>query len=200
MAKVFTEVKSPSKPSSSTNASDDATSLTVKREIMGLDSLDSFLTNIKGDTKFHVGALLAQLGAAQDLIEKREKLEREAAFELANLKEELDDERNLRMSLEASVIVLEDSNKAIISQLTKDRDRALGLMGDLKKKMLSLEEVNKKKDDEEPNPCHDELVDQVASFRKHNALLLEVNALQEEALDKYYRLCKEKTSCCNHEA
>jgi hypothetical protein len=70
---------------------------------------------MKGDTKIHVGALLAQLGAAQDLIEKREKLEREAAFELANLKEELDDERNLRMSLEASVIVLEDKNEAIIS-------------------------------------------------------------------------------------
>ena len=201
MAKVSTEVKSHSKPSSSANASyiDDATSLTVKREIMGLDSLDSFLTNMKGDTKIHVGALLAQLGAAQDLIEKREKLEREAAFELANLKEELDDERNLRMSLEASVITLEDSNNAIISQLTKDRDHALGLMGELKKKMLSLEEANKEKDEEDPNSCHDELVDQVDSLKRHNALLLEVNALQEEALDEYYRLCKEKTSCCNHE-
>ena len=114
MAKVSTEVESPSKLSSSTNALyiDDATSLTIKREIMGLDS---FLTNMQGDTKTHVGALLAQLGAAQDLIEKREKLEREAAFELANLKEELDDERNLRMSLEASVIVLEDKNEVIVS-------------------------------------------------------------------------------------
>ena len=187
MAKVSTEVKSPSKPSSSTNALyiDDATSLTVKREIMGLDSLDSFLTNMKGDTKIHVGALLAQLGAAQDLIEKREKLEREAAFELANLKEELDDERNLRMSLEASVIILEDKNEAIVSRLTKDRDHALELVGDLKKKMLSLEEANKEKDDEDPNSCHDELVDQVTSLRRHNALLLEVNALQEEALDEY---------------
>ncbi|KAK1609416.1 hypothetical protein QYE76_033089 [Lolium multiflorum] len=166
MAKVSTEVKSPSKPSSSTNALyiDDATSLTVKREIMGLDS---FLTNMKGDTKTHVGALLAQLGAAHDLIEERERLEREAANEIASLKEELEDERNLRMSLEASVIVLEDSNKAIVSQLTKDRDHTLGLM--------------------------------VTSLRRHNALLLEVNALQEEALDEYYRLCKEKTSCCNHE-
>ncbi|KAK1692565.1 hypothetical protein QYE76_009262 [Lolium multiflorum] len=201
MAKVSTEVKSPSKPSSSTNALyiDDATSLIVKREIMGLDSLDSFLTNMKGDTKIHVGAILAQLGAAQDLIEKREKLEREAAFELANLKEELDDERNLRMSLEASVIVLEDKNEAIVSRLTKDRDHALELVGDLKKKMLSLEEANKGKDDEDPDSSHDELVDQVTSLRRHNALLLEVNALQEEALDEYYRLFKEKTSCCNHE-
>jgi hypothetical protein len=57
MAKVSTEVKSPSKPSSSTNALyiDDATSLTVKREIMGLDSLDSFLTNMKGIPRFMLG-------------------------------------------------------------------------------------------------------------------------------------------------
>ncbi|KAK1608662.1 hypothetical protein QYE76_032335 [Lolium multiflorum] len=198
MAKVSTEVKSPSKTSSSTNALciDDATSLTVKREIMGLDS---FLTNMQGDTKTHVGALLSQLGVAQDLIEEKERLEREAANEIASLKEELEDEQNLRMSLEASVIVLEDSNKAIVSQLIKDRDHALGLMGELKKKMLSLEEANKEKDNEDPKACHDELVDEVTSLRKHNALLLEVNALQEEALDEYYRLCKEKTSCCNHE-
>ncbi|KAK1667829.1 hypothetical protein QYE76_055988 [Lolium multiflorum] len=198
MAKASSEVKFPSKPSPLTNALyiDDATSLTVKREIMGLDA---FLTNMQGDTKTHVGALLSQLGAAQDLIEEKERLEREVANEIASLKEELEDEQNLRMSLEASVIVLEDTNKAIVSQLIKDRDHTLGLMGDLKKKMLSLEEANKEKDDEDPNSCHDELVDQVASLRKHKALLLEVNALQEEALDEYYRLCKEKTSCCNHE-
>ncbi|KAK1616982.1 hypothetical protein QYE76_022499 [Lolium multiflorum] len=89
--------------------------------------------------------------------------------------------------------------KGYFSQLIKDRGHALGLMGELKKKMLSLEEANKEKDNEDPKACHDELVDQVTSLRKHNALLLEVNALQEEALDEYYRLCKEKTSCCNHE-
>jgi hypothetical protein len=93
---------------------------------------------------------LSQLGAAQDLIEEKERLEREAANEIASLKEELEDEQNLRMSLEASVIVLEDTNEAIVSQLTKDRDHTLDLMGELKKKWLSLEEANKKKDDEDP--------------------------------------------------
>jgi hypothetical protein len=72
-------------------------------------------------------------------------------------------------------------------------------VGELKKKMLSLEEANKDKYEEGTNSCHDELVDQVASLKRQNALLLEVSALQEEALDEYYRLCKEKTSCCNHE-
>jgi F0F1-type ATP synthase delta subunit len=75
---------------------------------------------MQGDTKIHVGALLAQLGAAQDLIEEKERLEREVANEIASLNEALEEEQNLRISLEASVITLEDSNNAIISQLTKD--------------------------------------------------------------------------------
>jgi F0F1-type ATP synthase delta subunit len=72
------------------------------------------------DTKTLVGALLAQLGAAQDLIEEKERLEREAENEITSLNQALEEEQNLRMSLEASVITLEDSNNAIISQLTKD--------------------------------------------------------------------------------
>ncbi|KAK1664531.1 hypothetical protein QYE76_052690 [Lolium multiflorum] len=234
MEKVSSEVESSSKLTSPSNAIsiDDATSLTIKREIVGLDA---FLTNMQGDTKIHVGALLAQLGAAQDLIEEKERLEREAANEIASLNQALEEEQNLRMSLEASVIVLEDSNNALISQLTKDRDHALGLVGELKKKKLLLEddhkslleevatltkdfksleskyvtlsemsdhpqeEACKEKGDEGINSLGDELVDQVASLKRHNALLLEVNSLQEEALDEYYRLSKEKTSCCNHE-
>ncbi|KAK1664933.1 hypothetical protein QYE76_053092 [Lolium multiflorum] len=207
-------------------------SLTIKREIVGLDA---FLTNMQGNTKIHFEALMAQLGAAQDLIEEKERLEREAANEIASLTQAHEEEQDLRMSLEASGIVLEDSNNALISQLTKDRDHVVGLVGELNKKKLLLEDDHKSllqevatltKDfksleskyvllsetcdhpqEEAPkeivgegrNSCCDELVDQVASLKKHNALLLEVNALQEEALDEYYRLCKEKTSCCNHE-
>ncbi|KAK1682668.1 hypothetical protein QYE76_043516 [Lolium multiflorum] len=234
MEKVSSEVESSSKLTSPSNAIsiDDATSLTIKREIVGLDA---FLTNMQGDTKIHVGALLAQLGAGQDLIEEKERLEREAENEIASLNQALEEEQNLRMSLEASVIVLEDSNNALISQLTKDRDHALGLVGELKKKKLLLEddhkslleevatltrdfksleskyvslfemsdhpqeEACKEKGDEGINSLCDELVDQVSSLKRHNALLLEVNSLQEEALDEYYRLSKEKTSCCNHE-
>ncbi|KAK1605612.1 hypothetical protein QYE76_029285 [Lolium multiflorum] len=233
MAKVSSEVESPSELTSSSNAIsiDDATSLTIKREILGLDA---FLTNMQGDTT-HVEALMAQLGAAQDLIEEKKRIEREAANEIASLTQAHEEEQNLHMSLEASVITLEDSNNAIISQLTKDRDHALGLVAELKKKMLFLEddhellleevatltkdfksleskfvllseicdhtqeEARKEKEDEGPNSCCDKLVDQVASLKRHNALLLEVNSLQEEALDEYYRLRKEKTSCCNHE-
>jgi hypothetical protein len=61
------------------------------------------------------------------------------------------------------------------------------------------EEACKEKEGEGPNSLCDEIVDQVAPLKRHNALLLEVNSLQEEALDEYYRLSKEKISCCNHE-
>ncbi|KAK1667728.1 hypothetical protein QYE76_055887 [Lolium multiflorum] len=139
------------------------------------------------------------------------------------------------MSLEASVINLEVSNNSILSQLTKDRDHALALVGELKKEKLCLEddqellleevatltkdfkslesrfvlisemcdhpqeEAHKEKEVEVPNSCCDELVDQVASLKRHNALLLEITSLQKEALDEYYRLSKEKVSCCNHD-
>ncbi|KAK1593730.1 hypothetical protein QYE76_048270 [Lolium multiflorum] len=190
---------------------------------------------VKVSSEAHGEALLTQLDAVQDRIEEKERLEQEAANKIASLTQAHEEEQNLRMSLEASVITLEDSNNAIICQLTKDRDHALGLVGELKKKKLSLEddhesllekiatltknfksleskfvllsemsdrsqeEACKEKEDEGPNSLCDELVDQVASLKRHNALLLEVNSLQEEALDEYYRLSKEKTSCCNHE-
>ncbi|KAK1607444.1 hypothetical protein QYE76_031117 [Lolium multiflorum] len=189
-------------------------SLTIKREIVGLDA---FLTNMQGDTKTHVEAFMAQLGAAQDLLEEKERLEREAANEIASLTQAHEEEQNLRMSLEASVITLEDSNNAIIPQLTKDRDMlSCALVGELKKEKLSLdvdhvklleeletlskdykslerkfailskssdqpqEEARKEKEVEGPNSCCDELVDQVASLRRHNALLLEVNSLKNK--------------------
>jgi hypothetical protein len=87
---------------------------------------------------------MAQLGAAQELLEEKERLEREAANEIASLTQALEEEQNLRMSLEASVINLEVSNNAILSQLTKDRDNALALVGVLKKEKLSLDDDHNK--------------------------------------------------------
>jgi hypothetical protein len=149
---------------------------------------------------------MAQLGEAQYLIEEKERLEREVANEIAFLTQAHEEEQNLRMSLEASVITLEVSKNAIISQLTKDRDHALALVGELKKEKLFLdddhdllleevatltkdfksleskfvlisessdhpqEEAHKEKEVEVPNSCCDELVDQVASLKRHNAL------------------------------
>ncbi|KAK1670520.1 hypothetical protein QYE76_058679 [Lolium multiflorum] len=218
MAKV-SEVSSPPKPTSSSNAStiDDVASLAIKREVVGLDA---FLTNMQGDTKIHVEAFMAQLGAAQDLIEEKERLEREAADEIASLTQAHEEDHNLRISLEASVLNLEVSNNAIISKLTKDRDHALALVGVLKKEKLSLD-VNHtkllekletlKKDhksleslneyfrlSKEKVPCCDH-EEEIAALERNKAKLLEINAMQEEALKDYFPLSKDRVTCCDHE-
>ena len=126
------------------------------------------------------------------------------------------------------------SNNAIISQLTKDRDHALALVGVHKKEKLSLDvdhtklleeletltkdyksleskfatlskssgqpqgEAPKEKEVEVFNSCCDH-VDELASLRWPKTTLLEVNSLQEEALDEYFRLSKERVPCCNDE-
>lgn len=66
----------------------------------------------------------------------------------------------------------------------------------------SIEDVStfaKKKENEGPNSCCDKLLDEVCFLRKHNAKFLDVISTQEEALDEYYRLGKEKVQCCDHE-
>jgi cell fate regulator YaaT (PSP1 superfamily) len=94
---------------------------------------------MQGDTKRHVEALMAQLGEAQDLIEEKLRLEREAADEISSLTQTMVEEHNLRVILEESVLNLEVSNNIIISKLTKERDHSLALVGLIKKEKLSLE-------------------------------------------------------------
>jgi hypothetical protein len=94
---------------------------------------------MQGETKVHVEALLTQLGEAQDLLEEKERLEREAADEIASLTHAHEEEHNLRLTLEESVLNLEESNNLNISKLTKERDHALALVSVLKKEKLALE-------------------------------------------------------------
>ena len=42
----------------------------MKKEVI---ALDDFLTNMKGETRMHVEALMAQLGEAQALLEEKEE-------------------------------------------------------------------------------------------------------------------------------
>ncbi|KAK1669936.1 hypothetical protein QYE76_058095 [Lolium multiflorum] len=87
----------------------------------------------------------------------------EAELEIISLTQAYEEEWCMRMSLETSAIVLEDSNNYFISRLIEDQDYALGWL------------------------------------RRHNARLLDIISRQEEALDEYFRLSKEKVSCCDHE-
>ncbi|KAK1611543.1 hypothetical protein QYE76_035216 [Lolium multiflorum] len=146
----------------------------------------------------------------QDHMVEKERFEKKEELEIISLTQAYEEEVCMRMTLEASALILEDFNNSLISQLIKDRDYALGWVDELKAKKCyleenhewSLEEVatfTKKKEDEGPNPCCDKLLDEVCFLRRHNAKFLEVISTQEEALDEYYRLSKEKVQCCDHE-
>ncbi|KAK1631921.1 hypothetical protein QYE76_006236 [Lolium multiflorum] len=146
----------------------------------------------------------------QDHMVEKERLEKKEELELISLTQAYEEEVCMRMTLEASALILEDFNNSLISQLIKDRDYALGWVDKLKAKKCYLEENHewsledvatfaKKKEDEGPNSCCDKLLDEVCFLRRHNAKFLEVISTQEKALDEYYRLSKEKVQCCDHE-
>ncbi|KAK1664975.1 hypothetical protein QYE76_053134 [Lolium multiflorum] len=80
----------------------------------------------KVSSETHDEELVTQLDAAQDRIEERGRLEKEAELEIISLTQAHEEELCMRMSLEASAIVLEDSNNSFISQLIEDQDHALG--------------------------------------------------------------------------
>ena len=78
-------------------------------------SMDDFLANMQGETKRHVESLLAQLGEAQNLIEVKEGLERDAADEIASLSQALQEEQELRVSVEESMDALLESHNLNIA-------------------------------------------------------------------------------------
>ena len=79
MAKT-TEVSPPSSPKAMSSM-DDAISLKIKEEIV---AFDHFITNMQGETKKHVEALMSQYGEAQEMLEIKGKIEREDAMEIAS--------------------------------------------------------------------------------------------------------------------
>ncbi|KAK1651069.1 hypothetical protein QYE76_068874 [Lolium multiflorum] len=93
---------------------------------------------------------------------ENERLENKKELELLSLTQAYEVEVCMRMTLEASVLILKDFNNSLISQLIKDRDYALVWVDKLKAKKCYLEENHqwsledvatfaKKKGDESPN-------------------------------------------------
>jgi len=70
MAKASTVTSSSPNPTLSPTSTllEDVDSLNVKKEVI---AFDDFLTNMKGETRVHVEALMAQLGEDQALLEER---------------------------------------------------------------------------------------------------------------------------------
>ena len=125
----------PSIPKSMNDDMDDATSLKIKEEIV---ALDYFLSNLQGDTKKHVEALMRQLAEANARLEEKGRIEREDAIEIASLNNALEEEQETRVSLEEKLETIEESRNELNSKLIKERDRALSKYKKLKKEKVEF--------------------------------------------------------------
>ena len=96
---------------------DDPTRLEVKEELV---ALDHFISNMQGETKKHVETLMGHYDDALEWLEVKGKIEREDAMEIASLKDNLDEEHELRVSLEEQLESIEETNNSIVAKLIKD--------------------------------------------------------------------------------
>ena len=87
-------------------------------------TLNSFMANLKGETKMHFEGLLKHYFETHALLEKKEEDEREYADEIAALNFALEKEHELRVSLEGKLNSSELAQDEIIPKLTKERDHA----------------------------------------------------------------------------
>nr|XP_051217898.1 uncharacterized protein LOC127335317 [Lolium perenne] len=144
----------------------------------------------------------------QDLMVEKERLEKEAKLELISLTQAHEEEdRDYALGwvdeIKTKKRYLEESHGWLLEDVAtltknfKSLERKFELLSEMRRH--PQEEVYKKKEDEGPNSCCDKLLDEVCFLRRHNARFLEVISTQEEALDEYYRLSKEKVPCCDHE-
>ena len=114
------------------NEMHDLASLKAKEEVV---ALDYYLSNLQGEDKKHFGALASQLNEALDYLEEKGRIEREDSIEIASLNNALEEEQELRVSLEEKLETIEESHDEVVSKLIKECDHALA------KKMLKKEKV-----------------------------------------------------------
>jgi chromosome segregation ATPase len=135
MAKT-SEVTTPSKPTSKTiNLVSDVGSLKIKQEIV---TLDEFISNMKGEAKKHVQTLVDELAHANDLLDLKERFERENGDEIGALSQALKEEQELREALEEKLSSIEEIHNETLSNLTKERDHAIALSNVLKKEKVEF--------------------------------------------------------------
>ena len=68
---------------------------------------------------------MSDYGRTQEELEEKERLEREYANDIASLTVALEEEHELRVSLEEKLENLDESQNAIFSQIIKERDHAI---------------------------------------------------------------------------
>ena len=113
------------------NAKHDVASLSIEDENA---AMDRFMANLQGETKEHFEGLLKQYLETHTLLEKKQEDEREYADEIASLNVALEEEHEVRVSLEEKLDSIEESNNKIISKLTKNAIMLLLSINWLKRK------------------------------------------------------------------
>jgi hypothetical protein len=82
------------------------------------------MANLKGESKVHFEGLLAKYVETNLLLEKKEENERVYANEISSLNFALEEEHELRLTLEKNIESHEISQNEVTSKLTKERDHA----------------------------------------------------------------------------
>jgi hypothetical protein len=113
----------------------DATSLKVKEELV---AFDTYLTNLQGDHKKYVSACMSKLGQANAIIEKKGEIERDDAIEIASLNHALEEEQEIRASLEEKLEYIEEVHNELVAKLIKERDHARDKVVVLKKQKVEF--------------------------------------------------------------
>src|SRR5664279_1510226 len=126
---------SSSHSSKTMNETHDLASIREQEEII---AFDLFMSNLRGESKMHFETLLSQYGEAQQLLESKGEIEREDAIEIASLTVTLEEEQELRVSLEEKLESIEESYNETISKLIKERDRAIAKCKLAKKKKVEF--------------------------------------------------------------
>ena len=81
---------------------------------------------------------MSDYGWIQEELDEKERLEREYANDIAALTVALEEEHELRVSLEEKLENLDESQNAIFSQIIKERDHAIENISFSRKKRLNL--------------------------------------------------------------
>jgi chromosome segregation ATPase len=166
---------------------DDAISLKIKEEIV---AFEYFMANLQGESKKHFGALMCQLGEANERLELIGKSERNAANKIADLENELEEEQEARAALEEQLETLEESQNESYSQIIKERDLARAKLKKLKKKQVEFEadHTRLKEDKERLEEAH-------KALERENSSLGESYELLQTQLAKYEMPSSSNPSC-----
>ena len=106
--------------------------------------MDQFLSNLQGETKEHFEGLLKQYLETRTLLEKKEEYEREYVDEISTLNVALEEEHDLRVSLEENLDSIEESQNETMSKLIEDPDHAIDKYKLAKKKKVEFGVVHDK--------------------------------------------------------